>query len=163
LVYLLPSVGFIVLAFVIPSTGRLWVVGLGVVLSVFWVGLPYWSTVEVTPVDVRASGRSFRRTAVPRERIHAMHWNSMYLTAGNVKDQPLADIVGGPRMAEITAMIPPVAPCNPNDSDCRPNAEACYPAYCNPDSGPWEATIGGDGNQAPPPTQRSSTPPGIVP
>jgi hypothetical protein len=58
-----------------------------------------------------------------------------FLTAGNVKDQPLAAILGGPRMAQITAMIPPVAPCNPNDSDCKPNAEVCYPAYCNPDKG----------------------------
>lgn len=59
-----------------------------------------------------------------------------FLTAGNVKDQPLADIVGSPRMAEIMAVIPhPAFPCNPNDSDCKPNSEVCYPAYCNPDKG----------------------------
>jgi MoaA/NifB/PqqE/SkfB family radical SAM enzyme len=59
-----------------------------------------------------------------------------FLTAGNVKQQPLAEIVCGPRMAQITAMVPqPAAQCNPNDSDCKPNAEVCYPAYCNPDKG----------------------------
>jgi MoaA/NifB/PqqE/SkfB family radical SAM enzyme len=59
-----------------------------------------------------------------------------FMTAGNVKGQRLADVVGGPRMAAIRAMIPqPLAPCNPDDTDCQPNAEVCYPAYCNPDKG----------------------------
>lgn len=84
LVLLLPSVSFIVLAFVIKSQGRLWLVGLGVVLTALFVVIPYGETVEVTPADVRtagwASGWSFRRTVVPRERIHAMHWDSKYVT-----------------------------------------------------------------------------------
>lgn len=49
LVLLLPSVGLIVLPFVVRFQGRLWGVVLGVVLSAFWVMTVHGSTVEVTP------------------------------------------------------------------------------------------------------------------
>lgn len=59
-----------------------------------------------------------------------------WLTAGSVHRQPLAEIVHGDRMAGSMAVIPrPTVQCNPHDSDCKPNAEVCYPAYCNPDKG----------------------------
>lgn len=59
-----------------------------------------------------------------------------WMTAGSMHRQPLAEIVYGDRMAGIMAVIPrPTAQCNPHDSDCKPNAEVCYPAYCNPDKG----------------------------
>lgn len=80
LTLLLPSAGCFA---ALPLTAGSYLVGwaiLGIVLFAFWVLTMYGSTVEVTAVDVRASGRSFRRTVVPREVIHAMHWNSTYIT-----------------------------------------------------------------------------------
>ncbi|NEA19107.1 radical SAM protein [Streptomyces halstedii] len=52
--------------------------------------------------------------------------------AGNVRNTRLADLLGGPRWAELSASIPvPRAACTPNDSgDCDPaSTEACDPAY----------------------------------
>ena len=80
LTLLLPSVGcFAALPFTAGSN-LVWLAILGIAFFAFWVLTTYLSTVEVTSVYVRASGRSFRRTVVPRERIHAMHWTSNVVT-----------------------------------------------------------------------------------
>jgi MoaA/NifB/PqqE/SkfB family radical SAM enzyme len=60
-------------------------------------------------------------------------------SAGNVKEQTLAEILGGRKMGDLLAMIParPAAVCNPeckpsqgDGSDCAPaETEACAPAY----------------------------------
>jgi len=77
---LLASVGGLVLPFVVQSQGRVWGVALGIGFFVLWVLTMYTGTVEVTPVDVRASGKSFRPTVVPRERVSTMHWTSNVIT-----------------------------------------------------------------------------------
>lgn len=48
---------------------------------------------------------------------------STWLTAGNVRHAPLAEILAGQQMSTITAMIPPRAggPCDPG-AECRPDA-----------------------------------------
>jgi MoaA/NifB/PqqE/SkfB family radical SAM enzyme len=48
---------------------------------------------------------------------------STWLTAGNVREKPLAEILRSQDMATITAMIPPAAagPCDPG-AECRPDA-----------------------------------------
>ncbi|MEH0423470.1 radical SAM protein [Streptomyces sp. B21-083] len=51
---------------------------------------------------------------------------------GNVRQTRLADLLGGPRWAELSASVPtPRIACTPNDSgDCDPaSTEACDPAY----------------------------------
>jgi hypothetical protein len=82
LTLLLGIVGFGFCA-VLTSTARsglAWWAGLEVALLVLWVLTMYTGTVEVTPVDVRASGKSFRPTVVPRERVSTMHWTSNVIT-----------------------------------------------------------------------------------
>ncbi len=67
-----------------------------------------------------------------------------WLRAGNVKQELLADIIGGAIWRELVATVP--APrkgraCNPeckpsqgDGSDCAPaETDACDPSYCNPD------------------------------
>ncbi|HKR51526.1 MAG TPA: radical SAM protein [Pseudonocardiaceae bacterium] len=58
---------------------------------------------------------------------------SRFLSAGNVKEQPLQAILAGPRWAEARRMVPVATGggCTPDDSgDCDPaNTEACDPAY----------------------------------
>lgn len=68
-----------------------------------------------------------------------------WMTAGSVRRQPLAEIVYGARMRELTALIP--APradgcqpeCKPaqgDGSDCFPSENpACLPSYCKPEGG----------------------------
>jgi MoaA/NifB/PqqE/SkfB family radical SAM enzyme len=63
---------------------------------------------------------------------------SSWMTAGSVRRQPLAEIVHGARMRELTATIP--APranaCNPDGDgqDCAPaENDVCGPDYCNPE------------------------------
>ncbi len=69
---------------------------------------------------------------------------SRWMVAGNVKDQPLAEILIGDSMRDHVASIPPrVAVCNPeckpstgDGSDCAPaETETCGPSFCNPDMG----------------------------
>ncbi|MEV0125532.1 SPASM domain-containing protein [Streptomyces sp. NPDC050703] len=52
---------------------------------------------------------------------------------GNVRRTRLADLLGGPRWAELSALVPAprASGCTPADSnDCDPaNTEACGPAY----------------------------------
>lgn len=48
-----------------------------------------------------------------------------FLVAGNVKDEPVGDIVGGARWREIVGSIPAQGVCTPSDSnDCDPSREA---------------------------------------
>jgi MoaA/NifB/PqqE/SkfB family radical SAM enzyme len=48
-----------------------------------------------------------------------------FLVAGNVKDEPLGDILGGARWGEIVDSIPAQGSCTPTDSnDCDPAREA---------------------------------------
>jgi len=61
-------------------SGVLWWAALGIALFVLWVLTMYSGTIEVTQVDIRASGKTFRPTVVPRERISAMHWTSRVIT-----------------------------------------------------------------------------------
>ncbi|WP_369189208.1 radical SAM/SPASM domain-containing protein [Streptomyces sp. R08] len=52
--------------------------------------------------------------------------------AGNVRNTRLADLLGGPQWAELSASVPaPRAACTPDDSgDCDPaNTTACNPKY----------------------------------
>ncbi len=53
---------------------------------------------------------------------------STWLTAGNVRERPLAEILAGEDMAAATAAIPPAAvgPCDPG-AECRPDAYPCQP------------------------------------
>ncbi|MGH3693565.1 MAG: SPASM domain-containing protein [Pseudonocardiaceae bacterium] len=47
-----------------------------------------------------------------------------FLVAGNVKDEPLGDILGGARWGEIVGSIPVQGGCTPSDSnDCDPSRE----------------------------------------
>jgi hypothetical protein len=48
---------------------------------------------------------------------------STWLTAGNVRERPLPEILAGETMTAITALIPPPAagPCDPG-AQCRPDA-----------------------------------------
>lgn len=66
--------------------------------------------------------------------------SSSWMSAGSVRDAPLADIVRGAKMRELTASIPgprrDVNACNPDNdgNDCSPaESEACGPDYCNPE------------------------------
>ncbi|MFF3871305.1 SPASM domain-containing protein [Streptomyces sp. NPDC001978] len=57
---------------------------------------------------------------------------SRFLVAANVREQPLADILGSGRWQQLTSTIPmPRNACPPDDSgDCDPaNTEACEPSY----------------------------------
>lgn len=58
---------------------------------------------------------------------------SRFLPTGNVRESPLADILGSPKWSKTIASIPPrsLEACTPDDSgDCDPaNTEACNPAY----------------------------------
>ncbi|KUN16344.1 radical SAM protein [Streptomyces antibioticus] len=57
---------------------------------------------------------------------------SRFLVAGNVREQPLAVILGSDRWQQLTDAVPlPRAACTPDDSgDCDPaSTEACDPAY----------------------------------
>jgi MoaA/NifB/PqqE/SkfB family radical SAM enzyme len=48
-----------------------------------------------------------------------------FLVAGNVKDEPVGDIVSGARWCEIVGSIPVQGGCTPSDSnDCDPSREA---------------------------------------
>ncbi|MET7479514.1 radical SAM/SPASM domain-containing protein [Streptomyces sp. NPDC005648] len=60
---------------------------------------------------------------------------SRFLVAGNVREQPLAAILGSDRWQHLTDAVPaPRAACTPDDSgDCDPaSTEACDPAYYAP-------------------------------
>ena len=71
----------VVLPFALGARGPVWGVGLGAAFFALWAIIMYASTFLVTAVDVRACGRSlWKRTVVPREKIHAMHWNSNYIS-----------------------------------------------------------------------------------
>lgn len=76
-----------------------------------------------------------------------------WMTAGNVKQQSLAEILHGERWHDLVATIPgprarchPDNQCNPDKEDCRPKKDggdcapadrsACYPKFCNPDTSP---------------------------
>lgn len=67
-----------------------------------------------------------------------------WMPAGNVKQEPLADIIGGQTWRKLVAAVP--APrngraCNPDckpsqgdGSDCAPaETDSCHPDFCNPD------------------------------
>ena len=48
-----------------------------------------------------------------------------FLVAGNVKDEPLGDLLGGARWGEIVGSIPVQGVCTPSDSnDCDPSRDA---------------------------------------
>jgi MoaA/NifB/PqqE/SkfB family radical SAM enzyme len=59
---------------------------------------------------------------------------SRWMRAGNVREQPLAEILGGAAMSELVAAIPErsAVGCAPKDGACRPGQEMCYPDYCEP-------------------------------
>ncbi|MFC4912603.1 radical SAM protein [Actinomadura gamaensis] len=61
-------------------------------------------------------------------------------SAGNVRDQALADILNGPRWRELRARVPrrtaDIPGCNPDSdgNDCSPaESDTCAPSFCNPD------------------------------
>lgn len=62
---------------------------------------------------------------------------------GNVKDTPIAAILGGPTWRDALASVPRMAePCAPNcppsqaGGDCPPASQpACAPSYSAPDTG----------------------------
>jgi MoaA/NifB/PqqE/SkfB family radical SAM enzyme len=59
---------------------------------------------------------------------------SRWMRAGNVREQPLAQILEGATMTELVAAIPaPRAGCAPEDGACKPGQELCGPDYCEPD------------------------------
>lgn len=59
---------------------------------------------------------------------------SRWMRAGNVREQPLAQILEGATMTELVAAIPsPTAGCVPGDGACPPGQELCGPDYCEPD------------------------------
>lgn len=64
---------------------------------------------------------------------------SRWMTAGSVKDQPLAELLVGERMRELVESIPVAKanPCNPDKTGCKPKDDGgdCQPAEkpaCNP-------------------------------
>ncbi len=64
---------------------------------------------------------------------------SRWMSAGNVLEHPLAEILTGTRMRELVESIPTAAanPCNPDKTDCKPKKDGgdCQPAEkpaCNP-------------------------------
>ncbi|WP_275463391.1 radical SAM protein [Streptomyces noursei] len=85
------------------------------------------------PSTTELCGRCFRqRVSISPDGEVAGCILSRFLPAGNVRQQPLAEILNGDRWAEITTTIPaPRAACPPDDSsDCDPaNTEACEPAF----------------------------------
>ena len=106
--------------------------------------------------EVRALGRAARsgpdvhelcghcgvgRAAIgPEGAVSPCVMSSSWMTAGSVRDEPLASIVHGARMRELVAAIPgprrDVTGCNPDNdgSDCSPaENDVCGPDYCNPE------------------------------
>ena len=62
-----------------------------------------------------------------------------WMTAGNVANQPLGEILAGEKMRELIESIPTAAanPCNPDKTGCKPKEDGgdCQPAEkpaCNP-------------------------------
>ncbi len=96
----------------VPYTARsglVWWAALGAALFVLWVLTMYTGTVEVTPVDVRIIGKSFRPTVVPRERISTMHWTSDHITLRDSDQGVLLPIAGygwtGRQLLEIAEAL----------------------------------------------------------
>ncbi|MFI6322484.1 radical SAM protein [Nonomuraea sp. NPDC050556] len=69
---------------------------------------------------------------------------SRWMVAGNVREEPLADILYGPAWRKLVATVPAPRPgraCNPDckpstgdGGDCAPaETETCDPSFCNPD------------------------------
>ncbi|MQA87477.1 MAG: radical SAM protein [Streptosporangiales bacterium] len=66
-----------------------------------------------------------------------------WMCAGNVKQQPLEEILGGPKMRDLVSAIPSPRGGGPCDPDCKPSKEgsdcapaereACYPKFCKPE------------------------------
>ena len=72
-----------------------------------------------------------------------------WLTAGNVRDKPLAAILSGPALAAATAVIPARSRLAGNSGDCAPD---CAPAsdsdICPPPAGTVLYAIGNRGESA---------------
>ncbi|MGY5129198.1 radical SAM protein [Streptomyces nigrescens] len=89
---------------------------------------------KATPSVNELCGHCFRhRVAISPDGAVSGCILSRFLPAGNVRQQPLAEILHSSRWAELTATVPmPRAEgCPPDDSsDCDPaNTTACDPAY----------------------------------
>jgi MoaA/NifB/PqqE/SkfB family radical SAM enzyme len=90
-------------------------------------------TADTAPSVDELCGRCFRqRASVSPDGAVSGCILSRFLIVGNVREQSLAEILGGIRWAEFTASVPePRGACPPDDSgDCDPaNTEACLPKY----------------------------------